>query len=233
MGLIHTFTPLGGTKISDNLQFGCIQGNTDAVLERTTMQDNVSGDSLEYDTERTKVFKRPNRLILYKGTLDTEQSWSNIGDIEAADIERMNTLNSSNAIKTTSGYTESSVSDAITNKKFTFSYEYSQTYNTLSERPYLYALAVDHALMRAAVDDTRILCILTDGVSYDANVLDIPVGETKTVSQQGTENYIFFTKAASIGSNDIAEATVKKLTSASVDVKNESTEINRIVVVSK
>ena len=57
MGLIHTFTPLGGTKISDNLQFGCIQGNTGAVLERTTMQDNVSGDSLEYDTERPKVFK--------------------------------------------------------------------------------------------------------------------------------------------------------------------------------
>ena len=44
---------------------------------------------------------------------------------------------------------------------------------------------------------------------------------------------MFFTKAASIGSNNIAEATVKKLTSASVDIKNESTEINRIVVVSK
>ena len=49
--------PIGGTKISDNLQFGCIQGDTGAVLERTTMQDNVSGDSLEYDTERPKVFK--------------------------------------------------------------------------------------------------------------------------------------------------------------------------------
>ena len=109
----------------------------------------------------------------------------------------------------------------------------SQTYNTLSERPYLYALAVDHALMRAAVDDTRILCILTDGVSYDANVLDIPVGETKTVTQQGTENYVFFSKAASIGSSNITEATVKKLTSSSVDIKNESTEINRIVLVSK
>ena len=89
MGLIHTFMPIEShsIKISDNLQFGCIQGNTGAVLERTTMQDNVSGDSLEYDTERPKVFKRPNRLILYKGTLDTEQSWSNVGDIETADIE--------------------------------------------------------------------------------------------------------------------------------------------------
>ncbi len=233
MALIHTFMPISGTKISDNLQFGCIQGNTGAVFERTTMQDNVSSDSLEYDTERTKVFKRPNRLILYKGTLDTEQSWSNVGDIEAADIERMNALNSSNPTKTTLDYSESSVSDAIANKKFTFTYKYSQTYNTLSERSYLYALAVDHALMKAAVDDTRILCILTDGVSYNANVLDIPVGETKTVSQQATENYVFFSKAASIGSNNIAETTVKKLTSASVDIKNESSEINRIVVVSK
>ena len=56
--MIHTFT-LGGTKISDNLQFGCIQGNTGAVLERTTMQDNVSGDSLEYDTERLKYLNDP------------------------------------------------------------------------------------------------------------------------------------------------------------------------------
>ena len=46
--------------------------------------------------------------------------------------------------------------------------------------------------MRAAVDDTKFLCILTDGVSYDANVLDIPVGGTKTVSQQGTKLCVLY-----------------------------------------
>ena len=57
---------------------------------------------------------------------------------------------------------------------------------------------------------------------YSGSVLDIGVGETKTINKSDNLMYLFFSQNCSISGTQINQYDIKRLNSSSVDIKNES-----------
>ena len=92
-------------NIDDEFQTSVVEGNVDDAIERVNLEDNVNGDSLTYDTESNKIFKRPNPIICIQGALNNEMYWTT-EDITASDIDRLKTLWADDKIRSGT-YTES------------------------------------------------------------------------------------------------------------------------------
>ena len=225
MAIIITFEGIAHSKPEEDLEFIVLQGNVGDAIIRETMDDNVAGyPEIVYDTETSKVFKRPNKLLLLQGSQKATMSWGG-NEIQASDIERYKAL-SSNDI-----FTESSTEEAIRNNEFITSYTYGVDYTTLSDTKGKWVLATK-ASIEATSDDTRFLCTRT-AADYNIKAIDIPIGETRTVAKQQTTDYLFFPQKCSIGETDIEQFSVKKLTSDSVDITNKGEAPARIALVSK
>tara|TARA_B100000212_G_scaffold120331_1_gene90061 strand:+ start:363 stop:1046 length:684 start_codon:yes stop_codon:yes gene_type:complete len=227
MAIIITFEaiPESHSKPEDDLEFVILKGNKGDILLRETMEDNLEGyPEIVYDTESSKVFKRPNKLLLLQGALKGTISWEG-DEIQATDIERYKTLNQNSVFE------ESTTSEAIANKEYVFTYTYGVDFANLLDTRGKWALAAK-ASMEATADNTRFLCTRTV-TDYDMKAIDIPVGDTKTITKQQTTNYIYFSQKCSIGETDIPQFSVKKLTSDSVDITNKGEVPVRIVIVSK
>ena len=225
MAIIITFEGIAHSKPEEDLEFIVLQGNVGDVIIRETMDDNVAGyPEIVYDTETSKVFKRPNKLLLLQGSQKATMSWGG-NEIQASDIERYKAL-SSNDI-----FTESSTEEAIRNNEFITSYTYGVDYTTLSDTKGKWVLATK-ASIEATSDDTRFLCTRT-AADYNIKAIDIPIGETRTVAKQQTTDYLFFPQKCSIEETDIEQFSVKKLTSDSVDITNKGEAPARIALVSK
>jgi hypothetical protein len=84
-------------------------------------------------------------------------------------------------------------------------------------------------------DDTRFLCFMTEKPGYNLKLLDIEPGKTKTLLKENNINHVFFSQACSLNqqSNYVDQYDVKKLTSPSIDITNESSEVARIVSITK
>ena len=77
MAIIITFEaiPESHCKPEDDLEFKrtYLEGNKGDILLRETMEDNLEGyPEIVYDTESSKVFRRPNRLSLLQGALKVD-----------------------------------------------------------------------------------------------------------------------------------------------------------------
>ena len=65
MAIIITFEAISNShsKPEADLEFVVLKGKTGDILLRETMEDNIAGyPEIVYDTETSKVFKRPNKL---------------------------------------------------------------------------------------------------------------------------------------------------------------------------
>ena len=178
MAIIITFEaiPESHCKPEDDLEFVILKGNKGDILLRETMEDNLEGyPEIVYDTESSKVFRRPNRLSLLQGALKGTVSWEG-DEIEASDIERFKALNKNSVFK------ESTTSEAIANKEYIFTYTYGVDYPTLYDARGKWALAAK-ASMEATADDTRFLCTRS-ATDYNSKHIDIDVGDTKTITKQ-------------------------------------------------
>ena len=225
MAIIITFTPIAHAKPDEDLEFIVLEGKTGDIVLRETMEDNQEGyPEIVYDTESSKVFRRPNRLSLIQGALKGTVSWTG-DEIEASDIDRFKALNKNSV------FTESTTSEAIANKEYIFTYTYGVDYPTLYDARGKWALAAK-ACMEATVDDTRFLCTRSAS-DYNSKHIDIDVGDTKTITKQKGTNYVYFPQRCLIGEIDIPQFSVNKLTSDSIDVTNNGEAPARVVVVSK
>ena len=76
MAIIITFEGIAHSKPEEDLEFIVLQGNVGDAIIRETMDDNVAGyPEIVYDTETSKVFKRPNKLLLLQGSQKATMSW--------------------------------------------------------------------------------------------------------------------------------------------------------------
>ncbi len=217
-------------NIDDELQTSVVEGNVDDAIERVNLEDNVNGDNLTYDTESNKIFKRPNPIICIQGALNNEMYWTT-EDITASDIDRLKTLWADDKIRSGT-YTESETAEAITNKKFCTTYEFSTDYDVLSPMSIKWNLAVPGRL-KATADETRLFCMLSDRTDYEVKVLDIAPNSTKVLERDQTKtlSYVFFSQECELnGSTTVGQYQVKKLTSDSVSIKNKGTITARIIL---
>ena len=217
-------------NIDDEFQTSVVEGNVDDAIERVNLEDNVNGDSLTYDTESNKIFKRPNPIICIQGALNNEMYWTT-EDITASDIDRLKTLWADDKIRSGT-YTESETAEAITNKKFCTTYQFSTDYDVLSPMSIKWNLAVPGRL-KAAANETRLFCMLSDRTDYEVKVLDIAPNGTKALERDQTKtlSYVFFSQECELnGSTTVGQYQVKKLTSDSVSIKNKGTITARIIL---
>ena len=225
MAIIITFTPIAHAKPEEDLEFIMLEGNKGDIVLRETMEDNQEGyPEIVYDTESSKVFRRPNRLSLMQGAIKGTVSWTD-DEIQKSDIDRFKNLNKNSVFE------ESRTNDALFNKEYIFTYTYGVDYPTLYDARGKWGLA-GKASMEATVDGTRLLCTRSAS-DYNSKHIDIDVGDTKTITKQEGTNYVFFPQKCSIGETDIPQFTAKKLTSDSVDITNKGVAPARVVVVSK
>ena len=225
MAIIITFTPIAHAKPEEDLEWIVLEGKTGDIILRETIEDNMAGyPEVVYDTESSKVFKRPNKLLLLQGAFKGTISWTG-DEIQASDIDRFKNLNQNSIFE------ESRTNDALFNKEYIITYTFGVDYTTLSDTRGKWALEAK-ASMEATTDNTRFLCTRT-ATDYDIKAIDISVGETKTITKQQTTNYVFFPQKCSIGETEIEQFTAKKLTSDSVDITNKGDAPARVVIVSK
>ena len=81
-----------------------------------------------------------------------------------------------------------------------------------------------------------LFCVLSKDDNFEIDVLDIPVGETKTINQDYNSNslkYIFFSQNCTVGAAEIEQYTCRKFTSISIEVQNTSDNILRIFLISR
>ena len=217
-------------NIDDEFQTSVVEGNIGDAIERINLEDNVNGDNLSYDTESNKIFQRPNPIICIQVALDNEMYWTT-EDIKASDIERLKTLWADDKIRSGT-YTESETAEAITNKKFCTTYQFSTDYDVLSPMSIKWNLAVPGRL-KAAANETRLFCMLSDRTDYEVKVLDLSLNGTKAleIDQTKTLSYVFFSQECELnGSTTVGQYQVKKLTSDSVSIKNKGTITARIIL---
>ena len=225
MGIFITFAPIWSVRPEEDIDIIVLQGEKGAALIRETMEEMPEGyPDVVFDTESSKVFRRPNKLSLIQGEIKGTISWTG-DDIQASDIERFKALNKNSVFK------ESTTSEAIANKEYIFTYTYGVDYPTLYDARGKWALAAK-ACMEATVDDTRFLCTRSAS-DYNSKHIDIDVGDTKTITKQKGTNYVYFPQRCLIGEIDIPQFSVNKLTSDSIDVTNNGEAPARVVVVSK
>ena len=230
------FVNYWGHKVDETLQFSLLRGDTNNVIHRDNVTQNVNPNGIVYDSENSKIYKRPNHIIIVKGKLEITFNWS-AGDIEEADLNRYKTLNATDTLRQASVITETSTADAMTNNKLVTTYEYGNHYASLQERSQLWNLATEGEI-KALEDDTRIFCILSEnGSEYNTNIssylIDIGAGETKTITQQGSENFVFFGESLSVWGAAIDTNTLKKMTSSSIAVTNDGSETQRLILIAR
>ena len=110
------FVNYWGHKVDETLQFSLLKGDTNNVIHRDNVTENVNPNGIVYDSENSKIYKRPNHIIIVKGKLEITFNWS-AGDIEEADLNRYKTLNATDTLRQASVITETSTADAMTNNK--------------------------------------------------------------------------------------------------------------------
>ena len=165
MAIIITFTPIAHAKPEEDLEWIVLEGKTGDIILRETIEDNMAGyPEVVYDTESSKVFKRPNKLLLLQGAFKGTISWTG-DEIQASDIDRFKNLNQNSIFE------ESRTNDALFNKEYIITYTYGVDYPTLYDARGKWGLA-GKASMEATVDGTRLLCTRSAS-DYTSKHIDI------------------------------------------------------------
>lgn len=204
-------------------------GNKFDLIQRTNINDNVQGSDITYDTQNSKIFKTPHHLILLKGSIQYKQYWNNINDIVSDDLERYKDLTSNDKIRL-GNFSQTSTLDAIANKELITTYSFGADYDNFSLKSNTWALATPTEIM-AQKDDTRLFCFISDE-PYGLKIIDIDVGQTKTINKSQENEYLFFSTKCSVENTNIVENDLKQLTSNTIKIKNESDIALRIIKVS-
>ena len=230
MTAIQGFTNMTSYKVEDDLMLTVVTGDKDTVATRELV--DIPNPTLHTIHENNKLFSLPIRWIILKGSASHSWYWEDEIDVTKEDLEQLEELNKDDTLKNSSNYVATNLDDAIANKKYGFTYTYDCPFTTLTPTQVKYQ-PICKGIIEALQDDTRYLCTITNNTNYSASLLDIPRGQTSTLTKQGIIDYVIFSGACEVNGVAIAENTFKKLTSDSINIKNTDSRDIRIVLVSK
>ena len=114
----------------------------------------------------------------------------------------------------------------MANKSYN-TYTFGNDYETLQER-FFWGLYAKYGEVKATQDNTKLVCFLSKVEGYSGSVLDIGVGETKTINKSDNLMYLFFHRIVLL-EIQISQYDIKKLNSSSVEITNESETTARIM----
>ena len=227
--------------VDDEFQVTVTTGNKGDIQSRDTFEEGLlyfSETTAELDQHivdevSPHVVYRPNHFILIQGRIQSCQRWSEEDGIQASDIQRWKDITADDKIKN-GEYTESTVEEAVANKELLTSYKFGADFDVIYPRSAKWHINGRYAAQTALEDDTRFLCFMTEKEGYNLKLLDINPGQNKTVQRENVDLfYIFFSQNCSIGETQIEQYDVKRITSSEIAIKNESSEVARIVTIAK
>ena len=230
MTLIKGFTNMTSLKVEDDLMITVVTGDKGTVATRELV--DIPNPTLHTIHENNKLFSLPIKWVILKGSASHSWYWEDEINITKEDLEQLEELNKDDMLKNSLNYVATDLDDAIANKKYGFTYTYDCPFTTLTSTQVKYQL-ICKGILEALQDDTRYLCVITNNANYSLGILDIPIGQTSTLTKQGILDYVIFSGACEVNGVAIAENTYKKLTSNSINIKNIDSRDIRIVVVSK
>ena len=214
--------------IDDEFQIVVVQGNQGDVVSRTEKSEINEITNQTFDTESSNVLKTPSSFTVIEGSIEVSLSWEN-DDITGSDIQRLNLLTQDDFLKNGS-FKQTSWEEAVANKSYKATYTFGNDYKTLQEKGFSWGLYAKYGQLKATQDNTKLICFLPKVEGYSGSVLDIGVGETKTINKSDNLMYLFFSQNCSIGDTQISQYDIKKLNSSSVEITNESETTARIMV---
>ena len=219
-------------NIEDNLQIS-ISTNTkegDKIVResRAEYSQDGSGNSLiEKHPTHNCLIKTPNNYFLLEGSLKVKYEWFDGDDFSDSDVATYETWQATNNPEhshcnpqTGSGYT---VGTAIITENAT-GWKIS---------PIKYEPDCKKATVEIVEDDTILLCPMQHDSGWTFEKADILSGGSIVTNKSGTTCYIIFGQACKIGSDDVAKHAIKKLTSNSVTIANNSEKVCRLVKIYK
>lgn len=214
--------------IDGEFQIVVVEGNQGDVVSRTEKSETNEIGSKIFDTESSNILKTPSVFSIIEGGIEVSLTWED-DDISESDIQRLNALTENDYLKNGS-FTETSVEEAMANKSYKATYAFGNNYETLQEKGFSWGLYAKYAEVKATQDNTRLICFQPIVEGYYGSILDIGVGETKTINKSDNLMYLFFSQNCSIDGTQMNQYDVKRLNSSSVDIRNESEATARIMV---
>ena len=214
--------------IDDEFQIVVVEGNQGDVASRTEKSEIIEIANQTFDTESANILKTPSILSIIEGGVEVSFSWDD-DDITESDIQRLNSLTENDYLKNGS-FTETSVEEAMANKSYKATYTFGNNFETLQDKGFSWGLYSKYGEVKATQNNTKLVCFLPKVDGYSGSVLDIGVGETKTINKSDNLMYLFFSQNCSISGTQINQYDIKRLNSSSVDIKNESETTARIMV---
>ena len=214
--------------IDDEFQIVVVEGNQGDVASRTEKSEIIEIANQTFDTESANILKTPSILSIIEGGVEISFSWDD-DDITESDIQRLNSLTENDYLKNGS-FTETSVEEAMANKSYKATYTFGNNFETLQDKGFSWGLYSKYGEVKATQNNTKLVCFLPKVDGYSGSVLDIGVGETKTINKSDNLMYLFFSQNCSISGTQINQYDIKRLNSSSVDIKNESETTARIMV---
>ena len=230
MTAIKGFKNLVSTKVDEDLMITVVAGNKDTVATRELL--DIPNPTLHTIHKNNKLFSLPIRWMILKGSASHSWYWEDEIEITKKDLEELEELNKDDVLKNSENYISTSLDDAISNKKYGFTYSYDCPFETLTPIQVKYQL-ICKGIIEALENDTRYLCVITNNKDYKVYILDILQNEIKMLGKQGTTDYVFFSGDCEIEGVEISENTTKKLTSETINIKNVSDRDVRIILISK
>lgn len=217
-------------KVIDNeFQIVVVQGNTGDVISRTEKEEVNELREQTFDSESSNIIKHQTALCLIEGGFEMSLSWENENDISESDIERFLSLTENDYLKNGS-FTERSVAETLANKEYKATYVFGNNYETLQEKGFSWGLYGKRAYLKATQDHTKFVCFQPTVPNYVVQILDIGVGENKTINKSDNLMYLFFSQNCSIAGTQISQYDIKRLNSSSVEITNESETTARILI---
>ena len=214
--------------IDDEFQIVVVEGNQGDVASRTEKSEINEIGKQTFDTESSNILKTPSILSVLEGGVEVSFSWED-DDVSESDIQRLNSLTENDYLKNGS-FTETSVEEAMANKSYKATYTFGNNFETLQDKGFSWGLYAKYGEVKATQDNTKLICFLPKVDGYSGSILDIGVGETKTINKSDNLMYLFFSQNCSISGTQINQYDIKRLNSSSVDIKNESETTARIMV---
>jgi len=190
-------------------------------------QDGSGNSLIEKHPTHNCLIKSPNNYFLLEGSLKVKYEWFDGDDFSNSDIDTYKDWQATNNPEHANcnpeygdGYTKGTaiITENATGWKIS---------------AVKYEPDCKKATVEIVEDDTILLCPMQHDSGWTFEKADILSGGSIETNKSGTTCYIIFGQACKIGSDDVAKHAIKKLTSNSVTIENNSEKVCRLVKIYK
>lgn len=219
-----TGTTLWNNNFQNLFNIGVISLTNGQIMQRDSLEEQIHYQDLENHPDNSKLTKRTNNLFLIEGKAKFYWKWQDSENITNNDIEFLANLNKNNP-------EDSKATFEQTDNSYSFTYDYTEALNNWTTKTVPYELKSSIAGIEGVNDKCKILCFVQFENKWNFQNQDIVIGETATATKESTDTYLFFSQDCEVNGNIIPADTFKKLTSDSINIKNISDKICKIVKV--